>query len=228
MSWGEAFASRYEEWSAHMTADVGFYVELARQADGPLVELGIGNGRVAIPVAQATGQPVIGVDTSPAMLEQARSGPCCTCRPGPTAAAPSSASPGPCGRVGGSPGTPWRSTTGLRPAWTASTRTSRSRTPSGTGSVTTGSTSPATTAPGARCGGRRRTSGSGCSRWPVSRWRPCTAASPASRSPMTAGNTSSWLAAEPRPPGPSRSRSGGPGGSAGSRGGSRPARPGCR
>jgi SAM-dependent methyltransferase len=74
MSWGEAFASRYEEWSAHMTADVGFYVELARQADGPLVELGIGNGRVAIPVAQATGQPVIGIDTSPAMLEQARAG----------------------------------------------------------------------------------------------------------------------------------------------------------
>lgn len=37
-----------------------------------LVELGIGNGRVAIPIAQATGQRVIGIDTSPAMLEQAR------------------------------------------------------------------------------------------------------------------------------------------------------------
>jgi SAM-dependent methyltransferase len=72
MSWDEAFANRYDEWSAHMTADVAFYVELARQADGPLVELAIGNGRVAIPVAQATGQPVIGVDTSPAMLDQAR------------------------------------------------------------------------------------------------------------------------------------------------------------
>jgi SAM-dependent methyltransferase len=56
----------------HMTADIAFYVELARQADGPLVELAIGNGRVAIPVAQATGQPVIGIDTSPAMLDQAR------------------------------------------------------------------------------------------------------------------------------------------------------------
>ena len=55
-----------------MTADVAFYVELAEQADGPLVELAIGNGRVAIPVAQATGQRVIGIDTSPAMLEQAR------------------------------------------------------------------------------------------------------------------------------------------------------------
>jgi ubiquinone/menaquinone biosynthesis C-methylase UbiE len=72
MSWDEAFASRYEEWSAHMTADVAFYVELARKAGGPLVELAIGTGRVAIPVAQATGQRVIGIDASPAMLEQAR------------------------------------------------------------------------------------------------------------------------------------------------------------
>ena len=55
-----------------MTEDVAFYVELAREADGPLVELAVGNGRVAIPVAQATGRPVIGIDTSPAMLEQAR------------------------------------------------------------------------------------------------------------------------------------------------------------
>src|ERR1700736_2708567 len=73
MSWPEAFASNYEEWSAHMTADVPFYVGLAREANGPLVELSIGNGRVAIPVAQATGRPVIGIDSSPAMLAQARS-----------------------------------------------------------------------------------------------------------------------------------------------------------
>ena len=74
MSWDEAFANRYDEWAAHMTADVAFYVELARRAHGPLVELAIGNGRVAIPVALATGRPVIGVDTSPTMLEQARAG----------------------------------------------------------------------------------------------------------------------------------------------------------
>jgi SAM-dependent methyltransferase len=57
MSWDEAFAKHYEEWSAHMTADIPFYVQLAR---------------AAIPVAQATGQRVIGIDTSPAMLAQAR------------------------------------------------------------------------------------------------------------------------------------------------------------
>ena len=73
MSWDERFAERYEDWSAGMTADIPFYVGLATEAPpGPLVELAIGNGRVAIPVARATGRPVIGVDTSPGMLEQAR------------------------------------------------------------------------------------------------------------------------------------------------------------
>ena len=72
VSWNEAFADRYEEWSAEMTADIAFYVALARQANGPLVELAVGNGRVAIPVAQATGQQVIGIDSSPAMLQLAR------------------------------------------------------------------------------------------------------------------------------------------------------------
>jgi ubiquinone/menaquinone biosynthesis C-methylase UbiE len=71
VSWDERFASRYDEWSAGMTEDVPFYVSLAADTDGPLVELGIGNGRVAIPVALATGRTVIGIDSSPAMLAQA-------------------------------------------------------------------------------------------------------------------------------------------------------------
>ena len=71
MSWDEAFADRYAEWSAGMTGDIAFYVDLARAADGPLVELAVGNGRVAIPVAQAA-LPVTGIDTSPVMLAQAR------------------------------------------------------------------------------------------------------------------------------------------------------------
>jgi SAM-dependent methyltransferase len=72
MSWDEGFAAHYDEWSAAMTEDVPFYVGLAREADGPIVELAVGNGRVAIPVAQATGRRIIGIDTSPAMLAQAR------------------------------------------------------------------------------------------------------------------------------------------------------------
>jgi ubiquinone/menaquinone biosynthesis C-methylase UbiE len=68
----DAFAVDYEKWAAEMTEDIPFYVELARAADGPVVELAVGNGRVAVPVAQATGKPVLGIDISPAMLEQAR------------------------------------------------------------------------------------------------------------------------------------------------------------
>jgi len=71
-SWYEAWADRYAEWSDGVTADVPFYVALAREADGLLVELAVGNGRVAIPVAQATGRRVVGLDSSPAMLAQAR------------------------------------------------------------------------------------------------------------------------------------------------------------
>jgi len=73
-TWDEGFAARYEEWSAHMTEDVPFYVALALETDGPLVELAVGNGRVAIPVARATGRKVVGIDTSPAMLELAAAG----------------------------------------------------------------------------------------------------------------------------------------------------------
>jgi SAM-dependent methyltransferase len=68
----DAFAPLYDDWASHMTEDVDFYVSLAREAGGPLVELAVGNGRVAIPVAQATGKRVLGIDTSPAMLAQAR------------------------------------------------------------------------------------------------------------------------------------------------------------
>jgi ubiquinone/menaquinone biosynthesis C-methylase UbiE len=72
MSWDEAFAVGYEDWSAHMTADISFYAGLARHAHGPLVELAVGNGRVAIPVAKAADRPVTGIDSSPEMLRQAR------------------------------------------------------------------------------------------------------------------------------------------------------------
>jgi SAM-dependent methyltransferase len=68
----DAFAADYEKWAAEITEDIPFYVELAREADGALVELAVGNGRVAIPVAEATGKAVLGIDISPAMLAQAR------------------------------------------------------------------------------------------------------------------------------------------------------------
>src|SRR5688500_9995968 len=33
-TWDEAFASRYDAWSAHMTADIAFYHRIAAQLDG--------------------------------------------------------------------------------------------------------------------------------------------------------------------------------------------------
>ena len=54
-----------------MTEDIGFYVDLAVEAGGPVVELGVGTGRIAVPVAEA-GIPVIGVDSSAGMLEVCR------------------------------------------------------------------------------------------------------------------------------------------------------------
>jgi SAM-dependent methyltransferase len=73
MSAYDSFAVVYDDWSAHMTEDVDFYVSLAAEADGPVVELAVGNGRVAIPIAERTGRRVIGIDSSAAMLDAARS-----------------------------------------------------------------------------------------------------------------------------------------------------------
>jgi SAM-dependent methyltransferase len=69
----DAWAPVYDAWSADMTEDVAFYVGLARvAAREPIVELAVGSGRVAIPIARATGKRVLGIDSSPAMLELAR------------------------------------------------------------------------------------------------------------------------------------------------------------
>ena len=67
----DRIASIYDPWSVSVTEDVGFYIEEALASGGPLVELAVGTGRIAVPVAKA-GVPVIGVDESPAMLAGAR------------------------------------------------------------------------------------------------------------------------------------------------------------
>ena len=51
--------------------DLPFYENLARRCDGPILELGVGTGRVAIPLARA-GFEVWGIDTSETMLARAR------------------------------------------------------------------------------------------------------------------------------------------------------------
>ena len=67
----DAIAELYDPWSRSVTEDVDFYLAEARKARGPVVELGVGTGRIAVPVAGA-GVPVIGVDSSAGMLEVCR------------------------------------------------------------------------------------------------------------------------------------------------------------
>jgi SAM-dependent methyltransferase len=63
----DTIAELYDPWSRSVTEDVAFYVAEARKTGGPVVELGIGTGRIAVPIAQA-GIRVIGVDSSREML----------------------------------------------------------------------------------------------------------------------------------------------------------------
>jgi SAM-dependent methyltransferase len=65
-----AFVGFYTDWSSEMEGDKEFYASLAAEA-GRMVELGAGNGRVAIPCALA-GADVIAVDISQAMIDDGR------------------------------------------------------------------------------------------------------------------------------------------------------------
>jgi len=63
----DSIARLYDPWSAGVIEDISFYVEEALASGGPVVELGVGTGRIAIPIAMA-GVQVIGVDSSEGML----------------------------------------------------------------------------------------------------------------------------------------------------------------
>jgi SAM-dependent methyltransferase len=67
----DAIARLYDPWSASVVEDISFYVDEALASGGPVVELGVGTGRVAIPTAMA-GVDVIGVDSSAGMLAVCR------------------------------------------------------------------------------------------------------------------------------------------------------------
>ena len=68
----DAFAPVYDAFAVALAEDVDFYVSLAAEARGPVVELAVGTGRVAIPIVERTGRRLVGIDLSPAMLELAR------------------------------------------------------------------------------------------------------------------------------------------------------------
>jgi SAM-dependent methyltransferase len=65
------FADLYDFSYGPFKDDLLFYQNLAAACDGPLLELGVGTGRVAIPLASA-GFRVVGIDSSKSMLARAR------------------------------------------------------------------------------------------------------------------------------------------------------------
>ncbi|MCU1487192.1 MAG: putative methyltransferase [Actinomycetia bacterium] len=74
-AYGDAIADVYDDWYGDVSdveGTVAAVVELA--AGGPVLELGVGTGRIAIPLA-AAGVEVHGVDASAAMLDRMRAKP---------------------------------------------------------------------------------------------------------------------------------------------------------
>jgi SAM-dependent methyltransferase len=61
----------YDALNSFLVADIPFYVEEARKAGGPVLELACGTGRLTIPIAQS-GVEMVGLDLSASMLGHAR------------------------------------------------------------------------------------------------------------------------------------------------------------
>lgn len=67
----EALARLYDLDLRAEPGDLELYLALAARTGGPILELAVGTGRIAVPLAEA-GHEVVGVDTDPAMLARAR------------------------------------------------------------------------------------------------------------------------------------------------------------
>lgn len=67
-TYGDGFADVYDQWYGEITdASATAAFVAARRADGPVLELGVGSGRL-VPALEAAGCAVIGLDASAAML----------------------------------------------------------------------------------------------------------------------------------------------------------------
>ncbi len=62
-----ADATFYDSCFQGVEGDVQFYLEEARKAGAPVLEIGCGTGRILLPIAEA-GMTVVGLDRSPTML----------------------------------------------------------------------------------------------------------------------------------------------------------------
>lgn len=68
--YGARWAEMYDEWHAGLMDDTTSVTRLAELADGgPLLEFGVGTGRLAVPLAEK-GLEVVGVDVSEDMLAE--------------------------------------------------------------------------------------------------------------------------------------------------------------
>lgn len=67
----ETYDARMSLAATAVEGDVEFYIAQAREAEGPVLEVACGTGRVTWPLAEA-GCEVVGIDRSPAMLAAAR------------------------------------------------------------------------------------------------------------------------------------------------------------
>jgi SAM-dependent methyltransferase len=77
-TYGDGMADVYDEWYATRGDIIGAVAALAALASaagpGPVLELGVGSGRLALPLA-ASGAEVWGIDASPAMVARLRAKP---------------------------------------------------------------------------------------------------------------------------------------------------------
>ncbi|MCK9907056.1 class I SAM-dependent methyltransferase, partial [Frankia sp. Cpl3] len=65
-----SWAEYYDLTQSGLSGDIPFFLEMARQADGEILDLACGTGRISIPLAEA-GHQVTGLDLSTEMLARA-------------------------------------------------------------------------------------------------------------------------------------------------------------
>lgn len=73
-TYGDSFADVYDEWYGTAAATEAIDALAALAGDGPVLELGVGTGRIALPLA-ARGLVVRGIDASEQMVQQLRAKP---------------------------------------------------------------------------------------------------------------------------------------------------------
>ncbi|MFX5761047.1 class I SAM-dependent methyltransferase, partial [Acinetobacter baumannii] len=64
-------ADFYDQEFTNRAHDASFFIEQAKQADGPVLEVACGTGRITLPIARA-GVDITGLDVMRSMLDRAR------------------------------------------------------------------------------------------------------------------------------------------------------------